>query len=577
MKHLQRTFAAAALCALTACAGGSPSSAAGATLPAVSAAAPRAQAPAPAALLTIVVPRAQPHPKGRPHFVPPSVASASLEVAPDPGCKHCTNAFTADFGLTPQSPNCQQTAAGTKCTISLELASGGYAASLSLYDGPLTNGSPTGYTVSVNQSIPMTIAKGKANAIGVTLYGVPHSLKLVNADSRSVVRYGSPTTVGVVGTNAHTYLLAYALDVDGDFILGPGAPAFDVTPGGGFTTSVTGNSILLTSPAAFTQGASQFDVLLKSPACSDTAAAPRCSYQWKVAFDPLVAIVTNANSIAVEAAGTGTELAVVHVTAPISDLAFDAHGNLFVASQTGKNVEEFAAPIGFYANPTRTIAGGIAPSRIAFDRNGNLFIADASTGSAKILAPPYTGTAQAFGPVGIALGFALDAGNNMWVAYASDAVEHFQPPYVGTSPTVSVINRVSDPVSIAVASNGNLEVANASSQEADAYSAPFSNAAGTLAGFQNISQVAASASTGVAICQAHGVGIYDPTSMALAAVPPAAIGTTPCHAAFDVNDELWLTDPSDGIVYGLDYPWQSVTEKSTGWTQPGALAVYPPV
>src|SRR5262249_41733563 len=54
-------------------------------------------------------------------------------------------------------------------------------------------------------------------------------------------------------------------------------------------------------------------------------------------------------------------------------LAFDAHGNLFVANAANGTVSVFAP---FSTTPTSTLTGVDGPSALAFDAHGNLFVAN---------------------------------------------------------------------------------------------------------------------------------------------------------------------------------------------------------
>ncbi len=127
------------------------------------------------------------------------------------------------------------------CTVTLNLSPGSYQASFTTFDGPLdAGGAPTGNALSANLGFPVTIVPGTSNGINVTLQGIPQALAVIPAGATGVAGTGASFSLGRCA--ATQTISVVALDADGNFIVGPGAP----TPA--LTTTATGYTIA--SPTA---------------------------------------------------------------------------------------------------------------------------------------------------------------------------------------------------------------------------------------------------------------------------------------------------------------------------------------
>ena len=144
------------------------------------------------------------------------------------------------------------------CTIPLSLVPGTYTGTMSVYDGvPDAQGHVTGKALSANASFPIPIVLGQANAVGVTLDGIPASLVATILTPSTmitrnrVVNGATQTVYRLFGANASAQLALVAKDADGDTIVGPGSPTWTANANpAGFTTAVNGNTLTLTAPAA---------------------------------------------------------------------------------------------------------------------------------------------------------------------------------------------------------------------------------------------------------------------------------------------------------------------------------------
>src|SRR5262249_27967165 len=109
-------------------------------------------------------------------------------------------------------------------------------------------------------------------------------------------------------------------------------------------------------------------------------------------------------------------------------LAFDAHGNLFVADLLDSTVSVFAPGS---TTPYATLSGLFAPTALAFDTHANLYVANANDDTVSectlaydtagnllpgSTAPKATLTGSADAPLNDPIALAVDAAGNLYVA-----------------------------------------------------------------------------------------------------------------------------------------------------------------
>jgi len=222
---MRRTFALLAVLLFSACSGG------GSALPGTKSAAAGTGSRTVTAL-AIKIPHARAG-TGAARRSPAFISSATQSVAITVYGSDYTplSGYPIDDNLTPNSPGCVPGQSSTICTISLSLAPNTYFISLTMYDG--IDG--TGNALSNAQYVPATIVQGVANQIGVTLGGIPASIQLVASSGVTVAQ----EHVVTLPSNTSGTLTAYALDIDGDEIIGPGAPTITVTTDNGAQIAVT--------------------------------------------------------------------------------------------------------------------------------------------------------------------------------------------------------------------------------------------------------------------------------------------------------------------------------------------------
>ena len=372
-----------------------------------------------------------------PAYVSPATQSMTIAVL-----QGTTNVVNQSIGLTPSSPGCTSSLAGTLCTVSLSLAAGSYTASITTYDG--TNG--TGNALSTAQSVAFTITANTNNTVPLTLSGIPKAINVSSA-----------------GTNAVNVL---AQDADGNFIVGAGAPTFTVSASGPVVATVTQPTASHPNVVSFAQasptvvGTETFGITASYPAgetnaCAQTGAVCSLASAMTAKVTPM-AMVANMNGGTVD----GYTLPLTSstqspaVTVPLTSaflLAEDASGNVFAANYgVPTTVLEISPP--YTAATVTNVLGGADAYQEAVAPNGDLALANTGgTVGGSLYTPPYTGVPTGInnglnGPSGVA----FDASNNVYFGNNATTVSMIAPPYNGSATTV---NTLQIPLSLTISGN----------------------------------------------------------------------------------------------------------------------------
>jgi virginiamycin B lyase len=196
------------------------------------------------ATLRIAIPR-RTH---RGHYVSPATKSIAIAI------ERKGKTTQHNFNLTPAT-NSKCSPSPLVCTITMLFKPGEYVLTFATFDGLLdATGKPTGHELSENQSVAAKIVPKRKNVIAVTLWGVPVSLALVPiggstlsgsiASGFTISKCFPPTRAGIVG-----------IDIDGNFIVGPGAPRPGLTSSDSSRVAVappqpsSPNTFVLTRPS----------------------------------------------------------------------------------------------------------------------------------------------------------------------------------------------------------------------------------------------------------------------------------------------------------------------------------------
>jgi DNA-binding beta-propeller fold protein YncE len=233
MKRLQQLASLGLALSLAACGGAGTS----ALLPGANAPGAPAHQGQPALAQVVIKIPAKPAAKAaarssRPAFVSPATQSIAVQV--DSGTPTVQN-------LTSTSPNCvvSEPLGALTCTVPIPAPAGAHTLTFVTYDR--TGG--LGNKLSAS-SIAATILANRTNTVNVTLDGIPASVQVVplaptNAFAGSLVS-------GFAFSGSAVPILITALDADGNYIVGTGAPSLIVSvtgasSGSGITVTPAGN------------------------------------------------------------------------------------------------------------------------------------------------------------------------------------------------------------------------------------------------------------------------------------------------------------------------------------------------
>jgi hypothetical protein len=450
--------------------------------PAATVAAPTAARRTESVSIVVKIPK-RPHRRRRGRYISPATLSMTLAFAP----ASSGSALTKTLDLTPTTNGCASTLANTVCSAAVLLTPGRYTATISTYDA--TGGANGGgHVLSTGQNVPFTVAAGRANALPMTLDGVPHAIVV------------TPITPGLHGSQGAGFTLygattqnfsVVATDAQSDPIVGAGAPAFAISiqNGSGWTVPTplpaTPNTLSVTPPAT---GDTSATVAIAAtypgttPATCAGIGATVCSAQITIAqhlqnvwildsgsstIDEYAYPYTGASPIE-SIADSGGNIGGTNQNA--QGFAMDANGDIFVAncsSTCGQapadNVTEYAAP-GYSSTATATITNGIAnPEALAIDSAGHLFVAN-QNGSVTEYQAPYSNTSAPIAtitsgirvPVGLAIDsnddlFVLDCAVSCNTTADADAILKYASPYAAAPANVG---NVLDPTAGALALDG---------------------------------------------------------------------------------------------------------------------------
>jgi hypothetical protein len=386
-----------------------------------------------------------------PSYISPATTQISVNIQSGcPGACASISGFPKIVSLTPTSSGCTSTLATTECQLSLSLSAG-------MYVGTFTTLDSGGATLSTATNVPVNVVAGTVNTVNVSLSGLPASI------NTSVVSTGAATTS----------LLVYALDTDGNFIVGPGAPTYSVAQSG---TAVTLTQPTAAKPNTITvspsvAGTTQLTITASYPSNVTNA----CALGGVCTSSPKLTIAGGTSIFVLDQqGGSGSNGTLQQFTPPFGGaaaaktgtgegpfgLAFDASGNAYVANNNNESagsVTVYAPP--YTGAPTQTITSGLtAPTGVAFDSHGNLFVSDDMNQDVVEFAPPYTSAPIAtVTGVGTPIGVVLDAAGDLFVTDLNGAVNEFVPPYTGAA-VAKITSGLNSPVNVAIGPNGNLFV-----------------------------------------------------------------------------------------------------------------------
>ena len=343
--------------------------------------------------------------------------------------------LTDTFDVTSTSAGCTTNASVTTCTEIFTLAPGSYTASVATYDA--ANGS--GNVLSEEQLAGFTVASGVANAIPLTLYGVP---KTIAVSGNAPTVWGSQSGGFTVFGSVAQSLAITAKDADGNTIVGPGLPTWNVTASSGSGFSIVqpasgANTFSLTPSGnvseTFTVTASYSDASVCAQSDADCATTFSASRE-----QTLVYCADNGEVYALAPPYTGTP-SVIDTNmcdADYEKIAVDSYGIVFVARNAAIDIIE--PP--YTSVTTLTTLTGSSYQGLAVDAAGDALLCGGGVPAADAylfeISPPYTSVSKPGVQCSTSNPQMVFTGSGVAIDYTS-YVEEIASPYTSVEATAT--------------------------------------------------------------------------------------------------------------------------------------------
>ncbi|HUY32931.1 MAG TPA: PKD domain-containing protein [Pirellulales bacterium] len=299
---------------------------------------------------------------------------------------------------------------------------------------------------------------------------------------------------------------------------------------------------------------------------TDAPAVPAyLSREVVLATTPAIVVTTTADGpLATTPSATLTGLSVPYT------LAFDAHGNLFVANTGANTVSEFAPGA---TTASATLTGLSDPRALAFDSSGDLYVANyVSNGTVSEFAPGATTPSATLTGLSYPEALAFDSSGNLYVANnIGSTVSKFAPGATTASATLTGLDR---PSALAFDSSGNLFVANEAAGTVSEFAPGATTASATLSGLSGPQALAFDSSGDLFVANAGGNTVSEFTPGAATASATLTGLNQPQALAFDPSGNLYVANDviSNGTVSEFAPGATTAGATLTGLSQPAGLA-----
>jgi len=515
---------------------------------------------------------------GAPTPPPPATSSAPSATAAPGSQLLAINmsgpaTVTQTVSVGPTSSGCTPAPGGTSCQLSLTLPAGTYSGTIG------------------SAAVAFTVAATSANALNLTLGGVPAQVAVVPASSLSA--QNAQGGIDLYGAGKHL-LLVELLDANQNIMVGGGGASYQMSQAGGsLPTAITQASVTapnlfyVTAPASPTSNSATLRATASytSPGnpCAQSGAV--CNGTARVDVRQILGVANaGGNTVTLYVNGqTAPLMTVANGVASPAALTFDAAGDLFVANQPG-TVTAYAPP---YNQAPIAIANGInRPQALALDVRGDLFVANGSgSNTVTMYSPPYGGSPAATISANVSdpVSLAVDPNGNLFVVNASgNTVTEYAPPYSG-APTI-ISKGLNTPNSLALDTRGNLFVANLNSTPNSVveFTPPFSNQSAPVATITNgvNEQGAIALSSTNLFVPNQGSNTVTEYTAPYTGSPVTILGgqSQPMALAIDAAGNLFVANYGNNTVteYSPPYAGGSWTTLAAGVSAPQALALSPP-
>jgi sugar lactone lactonase YvrE len=372
------------------------------------------------------------------------------------------------------------------CTVNLPMAipsTGSYIFNVATYDAtqssqcmPESTPACAGNLLS-GVGLPQTLTIGANNQISLTLGGIAAGIS-VSPIGNGYVR-GDADGLRLWGSGAQR-IAVNALDIDGNPIIGPGAPTIAVTsnntskltvlPGTNQPNVFTLRAPTSGSPSVVTPGLVDLTVALTPPSTGGGNLFPNQLVPVRIAHSAIY--ITHDGGGAVTAffdGNTSNSTGYVNVVTGLNSgagLATDGNGTLYAADDFESTITALSAS--GTVTTMLTSANGINdPEGIATDSNGTLYVTNEAAGEIQVFPPGATSASVTLAlPAGQLCYYdAIDSSGTLYVSCqegtGAAAVYEYPAGFSNnTSPATTILTATESPGAIAVDGNGTLYVVN---------------------------------------------------------------------------------------------------------------------
>ncbi len=502
-----------------------------------------------AARLTITIPHATNanSAQRRPQYISPATQALAVTITGP-------TSLSEGINLTTGNPSCTVNLySNLVCTVSLALApcpsnTACYTGTFTTYDQAYTNASggscslssctqPAGTkALSQAQSVSFLVAAGAANNLPITLGGVPATVAVL---SSATTISGNALTGFVLPMAQSGQVSVLGVDADGNYILGPGAPAVALTTSD--ATQFTVTPIGTSAPNLFTvanASSNPAGALLTATVTPTTAsgASPLTAAADIFSGSATLYVTNLGNSTVTAYDAQGTQQTLTgtfpNLNGPYG-IAYDpANGWLYVANNGNSTVTAYNAQ-GAQQTLTGTFPSLSSPAGIAYDpANGWLYVAN--------------------------------PGNNTVTAYNAQGAKQ---TLTGTFPNLNGPGAIAyDPA------NGWLYVANLNNNTMTAYNAQGAQQTLTSGSFPNLSNV-----QGIAYDPANGWLCVTNGNNTVTAYNAQGAQQTLASGSFpNFNGPVGIAyDPANGWLYVANSGNYTVTVYNAQGTQQTPTGTFP--
>lgn len=465
--------------------------------------------------------------KQRPRFIGSATQSINVNFAG-------THSVSEIIDLTPASGDCSPASSGfLTCAATIALVPGSYLATIKSYSETEARGT----TLGLAQDVPVTVIAGLSNSLAFTLSGIPYQL-VVTPLSSSITEQNGVYYLG--GLSSQQFAIE-AID-DGDIIVGPGAPSYNVTQVPGSPAFTISQPTATSHGSTFSLGATAYSSITAAftieanfagqsgNGCAQNGAV--CSASITVGFPPLTA-----KSIYVGISNNGSD-------------------------PTGGTVYELKA-----VSPQATPSSSLVVPGVVGDPSGLSSLGVSSVGT--VYTPQgsaLSGTSSFTGPAlpGVAV---LENDTVTAPLRASAAVEYYpitNSPCNACSTISGAATMLSSPLSAASDSAGNIYVGDSAAHAIFVYSASVSGNVGPIRTISGLNSNIADPQS-LAIDSSGALWVLDSNSLlefsggASGNVAPVAIYSFPDHVsgvaiAADDRGNVYVAAQNEATPYPAAWP-----------------------